>query len=148
MDESQLAAGASQMARVMAPGLWTSLGMWARAGQDRKNLESDHAFIERMLQAGQTNFRYRGLASEFELFQDLQDQEIQRLVTNTLNALRKANSIVDWNKVDVDQFNPEFRRRWTFEASNVSDETLQGLWARLLKGELESPAACRTTPCL
>ena len=53
----------------------------------------------------------------------------------------KAESVVDWSKVNLAQFSPEFRRRWISEASNVSDETLQGLWARLLAGELESPGS-------
>ena len=53
----------------------------------------------------------------------------------------KADSVVDWSKVNLDQFNPEFRRRWITEASNVSDETLQDLWARLLAGELQSPGS-------
>ena len=141
MDETQLAVDAAQIARAMAPGFWTSLGVRLRAGQDRKNLEADHAFIEGMLEAGRNNFRYRGLASEFELFEELQDDEVRRLFENTVNAMLKANSIVDWSKVDVNKFNPEFRRRWMFEASNVSDETLQDLWARLLTGELESPGS-------
>ena len=94
-----------------------------------------------MLRRGRSNFRYRGLASEFELFEDPQDEEISRLVTNTVKAMLKAESILDWSKVELDRFNPEFRLRWVSEASNVSDETLQDLWARLLKGELESPGS-------
>ena len=53
----------------------------------------------------------------------------------------KADSAVDWSKVNLEQFSPEFRRRWISEASNVSDETLQGLWARLLAGGLDSPGS-------
>ena len=78
---------------------------------------------------------------EYEAFADARQEEIERLVTNTVNALRKTESVVDWSKVDLGQFNPEFRRRWISEASNVSDETLQDLWARLLAGELESPGS-------
>ena len=78
---------------------------------------------------------------EFELFADENQEEIERLVTNIVNAMAKANYVVDWSKVDLGQFNPEFRRRWISEASNVSDETLQDLWARLLAGELESPGS-------
>ena len=58
-----------------------------------------------------------------------------------MNAMAKAESVVDWSKVDLGQLNPEFRHRWVSEASNVSDETLQDLWARLLAGELESPGS-------
>ena len=78
---------------------------------------------------------------EFESFGDAHEEEIKRLVTNTVNATLKAETIVDWSKVDLDKFNPEFRHRWISEASNVSDETLQSLWARLLAGELESPGS-------
>ena len=141
MDGSDLSAVAPDMARAMAPGFFTPLGMWVRGGQDRKNLEADRAFVEGMLRAGRNNFRYRGLAMEYEEFSNAHDEEIERLITNTVNAMLKADSVVDWKKVDLDQFNPEFRRRWISEASNVSDETLQDLWARLLAGELESPGS-------
>ena len=53
----------------------------------------------------------------------------------------KSESVIDWAKVDLDKFNPEFRHRWMSEVSNISDETLQDLFARLLKGELESPGS-------
>ncbi len=125
----------------MAPGITAGLGVWLRGGQERKNLEADRAVLAEMLQTGLTNFHYRGIALEFEAFSDANEQEVKRLVTNTINAMLKADSAVDWSKVDLNQFNPEFRRRWIFEASNVSDETLQDLWARLLAGELESPGS-------
>ena len=104
-------------------------------------MEADRAAVDGMLKTGLTNFRYRGLAMEFEAFDDAHQEEMERLVTNTVNAMLKADSVVDWSKVNLDKFNPEFRRRWISEASNVSDETLQGLWARLLAGELESPGS-------
>ena len=129
------------MARVMAPGIFAALGTLLRGGQDRKNLEADRAVVEGMLKAGLNNFRYRGASMELDIFSDAHQEEIERLVTNTVNAMGKADSVVDWSKVDLDQFNPEFRRRWIWEASNVSDETLQDLWARLLAGELESPGS-------
>ena len=129
------------MLRMMAPGLKAALGTWLRGGQDRKSLEADRAIVEGMLQAGQHNFRYRGLVMELDLYADAQPEERGRLFANTLNAMSKADSAVDWSKVDLDKFNPEFRHRWISEASNVSDETLQDLWARLLAGELESPGS-------
>ena len=135
-----MAAAAPQMIRAMAPG-FGALGAFVRGGQDRKNLEADRVVVQDMLNAGLTSFHYRGLALELETFADAQQTEAERLVTNTLNAMEKADSVVDWSKVNLDQFNPEFRRRWILEASNVSDETLQGLWARLLAGELESPGS-------
>ena len=141
LEESELVEKGAHLARAMAPGISAALGMRLRGGQDQKNLAADSAFVDSMLQAGQTNFRYRGLAMEFESFDDAHQEEIERLVTNTVKAMLKANSVADWSKVDLGQFNPEFRRRWISEASNVSDEALQDLWARLLAGELESPGS-------
>ena len=129
------------MVRAMAPGIFTAFGGWLRGGQDRKNLEADRAVVDGMLERGLTNFRYRGIAMEFEAFADAHKEEIERLVSNTVHAIMKADSVVDWSKVNLSQFNPEFRRRWISEACNVSDETLQDLWARLLAGELESPGS-------
>ena len=141
MEELELVAEAPPILRAMAPGISAALGTLLRGGQDRKNLEADHAVVEGMFKGGLTNFRYRGLAMEFEAFDDAHQEEIKRLITNTVNAMLKADSVVDWSKVNLGHFNPEFRRRWISEASNVSDETLQGLWARLLAGELESPGS-------
>ena len=144
MDEANLtdlATEARPIAQAMAPGLSAAFGTFLRSGQDRKNLEADRAVVAEMLQAGKGDFRYRGIAMEFETFANAHQEEIARLVTNTVNAMSKADSTVDWSKVDLDQFSPEFRRRWISEASNVSDETLQDLWARLLAGELESPGS-------
>ena len=141
MDESEIASGAPPMIRAMAPGMASAFGTLLRGGQDRKNLEADRAFIDGLFKSGFSNFRYRGLAMDLETFADAQQTEAERLLTNTLNAIEKADTVVDWSKINLDQFNPEFRRRWILEASNVSDETLQGLWARLLAGELESPGS-------
>ena len=139
LEEPGLVTGATPIFRAMAPGITAAFGALLRSGQDRKNLEADRAAVDGMLQKGLTNFRYRGLAMKFEAFAEAHQEEIERLVNNTVKAMSKADSIVDWSKVNLDQFNPEFRRRWISEASNVSDETLQDLWARLLAGELESP---------
>ena len=139
--EESLAEALPTITKAMAPGFSATVGTMLRSGQDRKNLEADRAAIDSWLQTGVRNFSYSGLVTEFELFPDNNHQEIKRLVTNTVNAMLKADSVVDWAKVDLDQFNPEFRRRWISEASNVSDETLQDLWARLLAGELESPGS-------
>ena len=141
MEESELLTEAPQIARAMAPGISAALGTWLSGGQDRKNLEADRAVLDGLLQSGLSSFRYRGLAMEFEVSAEAHQEEIERLVTNTVNTMVKADSAVDWSKVNLEQFNPEFRHRWISEASNVSDETLQGLWARLLAGELESPGS-------
>ena len=141
MEEPELAQEASQIVRAMAPGISAAFGSLLRSGQDRKNLGADRGVVDEMLQKGLKNFRYRGLAMEFEVTDVAHQEEIERLVTNTVSAMLKTDSVVDWSKVDLEKFNPEFRRRWISEASNVSDETLQGLWARLLAGELESPGS-------
>ena len=111
MEDSELIAGASPIVRAMAPGVMAAFGSLLRGGQDRKNLEADRAFVDGMLQAGLTSFRYRGVAMELEAFADAHQEEIERQVTNTVNAMLKADSVVDWSKVDMDHFNPEFRRR-------------------------------------
>ena len=141
LEESELTEVTPHIIRAMVPGINAALGTLLRSGQDRKNLEADHAFVVERLMSGQTKFRYRGLAMEYEAFADAEQEEIKRLVSNAVSAMFKADSVVDWSKVDLGQFNPEFRRRWISEASNVSDETLQDLWARLLAGELESPGS-------
>ena len=141
LEDSDLVAASTPMVRAVVPGIMAAFGALLRGRQDRKNLEADHAVVDRIIQAGQTNFRYRGVAMELETFADERQKETERLVTNTVNAAAKADSVVDWSKVDLSQFSPEFRSRWVSEASNVSDETLQDLWARLLAGELESPGS-------
>ena len=70
LEESELVAGAPPMVRAMAPGIFTAFGGWMRGGQDRKNLEADRAVVDGMLERGLTNFRYRGIAMEFEAFAD------------------------------------------------------------------------------
>ena len=139
--EESLAEALPTITKAMAPGLFSALDAVVRGSQDRKSLEADRAVVDSWLQTGVRTFNYSGLVTEFERFPDNNHQEIKRLVTNTVNAMLKADFVVDWAKVDLDQFNPEFRRRWISEASNVSDETLQDLWARLLAGELESPGS-------
>lgn len=141
LEDTDLLAGTPSMARAMAPGIFAAFGGLIRGGQDRKNLEADHVVVEGMLERGLVNFRYRGIAMEFESFAEAQNEEIKRLVENAVSAAMKADSVVDWSMVDLTHFSPEFRRRWIMEASNVSDETLQDLWARLLAGELEYPGS-------
>ena len=144
MEESDISTLSEQvpnMMRAMGPGFFSSLGSLIASRQKRKDLEADRAFVESMFEAGETKIRYRGLAIDIETFADAQQEETERLITNQVNAMLKADSVVDWSNVNPDEMNPEFRRRWLWEASNVSDETLQDLWARLLAGELESPGS-------
>ena len=126
----------------MAPSISASIGLLLSGGQARKNLEADRSVVEGMIQdVGLTDFRFRGTAMELEVFTSPNQDEIKRLVTNAVKTMLKSESVIDWAKVDLDKFNPEFRHRWMSEVSNISDETLQDLFARLLKGELESPGS-------
>ena len=131
---------ASKGIKQLAPKLLGALGVPFRAWQDRRNLTADVDAIKQ-LQDRDLIGNYKGLSMEFEPYVQARTEEEERLATNTVSTLLKADPEVDWGKVDIDNFNPEFGRRWAFEASNVSDETLQQLWARLLKGELESPGS-------
>ena len=120
--------------------IFSGLGFALQARQDRQNISADVAAIKQLQETGLVG-NYRGLSIDFEPYVHAREEEEKRLVTNTVNTLQKAAPEVDWEKADIENFNPEFGRRWGAEASNVSDETLQQLWARLLKGELESPGS-------
>ena len=142
MEDSQLTdviEPTSKALRAVAPGIRSALGLWIGGGQTRKNLEADQNFISKVLEAGHSSFRYEGAVSTFDIYPEREMDEIRRELDNLHEVLKKADSVIDESKVDIDKFSPEFRRRWIQEASNVSDEDLQGLWAQLLKGELESP---------
>ena len=131
---------ASKGIKQLATKLFGTLSVPFQAGQDRRNLTADVDAIKQ-LQDRDLVGNYKGLSMEFEPYVQARTEEEERLATNTASTLLKAGQEVDWGKVDIDSFNPEFGRRWVFEASNVSDETLQKLWAQLLKGELESPGS-------
>ena len=79
------------------------------------------------------------LSIDVEAHAQAADAEAERQATNLLNGQSITDSVVDWAKVDLQKFSPEFQYRWAHGASNISDETLRRLFARLLKGELESP---------
>ncbi len=120
-----IAARAAQLARSIVLRSYSALVL-------RAELDA----VER-LRADQTLKRYKGPNIEVEY--DVSER--QRKAENLVAALDKVDGITDWTKVDPDELNPEFRYRWTLEAINVSDKTLQDLWVRLLAGELESPGS-------
>ncbi len=99
---------------------------------------TDVAAIKELQESGFQVAYYKGAAIEVEAFQQAQDKEADRLASNALNAVSMIDPDSDWTKEDVDALDPEFLHRWALEASNVSDETLQLLWAKLLEGELNS----------
>ena len=130
----------SQGFKQLVTKIFGGLGFVWQARQERQNLNADVAAIKELQETGLVG-NYRGLSIYFEPYVHAREEEEKRLVTNTVNTLRKAAIAVDWDSVDIEKFNPEFGHRWSAEASNVSDGTLQQLWARLLKGELESPGS-------
>ena len=102
---------------------------------------ADVAAIKELQESGLQVAYYKGAAIEVETFQQALDGETERLAANTLNTVSKIGPAVNWAQVNLDTLDPEFLRRWTLETCNVSDETLQLLWAQLLKGELDSPGS-------
>ena len=132
---------ASEGIKQVAIRVFGGLGAMSKGWQDRRSLTSDLSAVEKLQERGIELSRYSGLSMDFEALARASAEEDERRATNVGEALRQADSIVDWNKVDLDKFSPEFAYRWGTEASNVSDETLQHLWARLLVGELESPGS-------
>lgn len=122
-------------------GLLEPLSIWVRAGQDRRNQRADLEAYREILAINPGIERFEGLAITID--SSLQDAsgEQRRQANNVVRAAIKALSVIDENKADLDGLNPEFRHRWAHEASNVSDEVLGDLWARLLAGELDSPGS-------
>ena len=108
---------------------------------DQQTPSTDVAAIKELQESGFQVAYYKGAAIEVEAFQQEQDKEADRLASNALNAISMIDPDLDWTKEDLDALDPEFLHQWTLEASNVSDETLQLLWAKLLEGELNSPGS-------
>ena len=104
-------------------------------------LSEDVAAIKELQESGLHVAYYKGPGIEVEAFEQARDVENERMAVNTLDTVSKIDPGLDWGKVDLDALNPEFLRRWTLETCNVSDETLQLLWAQLLTGELDSPGS-------
>ena len=144
MVEDELIKAGSEVAskglKQLETKIFSGLGFALQAGQDRRNLAADLAAIQQLQEIGQVG-NYSGLSMDFEPYVHALEEEQKRVITNTVNTLGKTAQEVDWEKADIENCNPEFGRRWGAEASNVCDETLQQLWARLLKGELESPGS-------
>ena len=141
MVEKAIAGAVSDSMKWVAVRVLSGLSAFSQGRQSRLNLDADVAAIDQLQEKGLSIARYSGLSMDVEAFARAVEEEDERRATNVVNALQQADSVVDWEKVDLDKFNPEFAYRWGSEASNVSDETLQNLWARLMKGELESPGS-------
>ena len=141
MVEPEYVEAASPGIREIVKGMFGALGIRLQGGQDRKNLQADVAAVQQLQESGLAVVHYSGLSIDVDAHAQATDAEAERQATNLLNGLSKTDSVVDWVKVDLEKFNPEFQYRWAHEASNISDEALQHLFARLLKGELESPGS-------
>jgi hypothetical protein len=102
---------------------------------------ADVAAIKELQESGLQVAYYKGPVIEVEAFEQAQDKETERLALNTLNTVSMIDPNLVGENEDLDALNPEFLRRWTLETCNVSDETLQLLWAKLLEGELNSPGS-------
>ena len=113
-------------------------GKQTQQPSDQQMPSTDVAAIKELQESGFQVAYYKGAAIEVEAFELAQDKEADRLASNALNAVSMIDPDLDWTKEDVDALDPEFLHRWTLEASNVSDDTLQMLWAKLLEGELNS----------
>ena len=139
--EPEYIEAASPGIREIVKGMFGALRIRVEGGQDRKNLQADVGAVQQLHESGLTIVHYSGLSMDVEAQAQAADAEEERQATNLLNGLLKTDSVVDWAKVDLEKFSPEFQHRWAHEASNISDETLQHLFASLLKGELESPGS-------
>ena len=121
-------------------GMFAFLAIRAQGNQDRLNLQAD-IDAARTLRGNNPDLkRFSGLVSDIEFFSQ-HGEEVERQAINLGSTLLRADALTDWSKVDRNGLNPEFRHRFASEVINVSDETLQDLWARLLGGELESPGS-------
>ena len=122
-------------------GLFEPLGIWVQARQDRRNQKADLEAYREAVAINPSIVKFEGLATTID--SSLQDAsgEQRRQAHNVVRIAMKALSSIGQDDADLDKLNPEFRYRWAREASNVSDEVLGDLWARLLAGELDSPGS-------
>ncbi len=113
-----------------------------REARTRGNLREDLKAIHGLMDMGLMPAEYRGTAMEVTFADDIDSaatRESARLTANLLNTLGKAKSL----EVTSELTSPsdEFIHRWVNDACNESDETLQGMWARVLTGEMARPGA-------
>ena len=103
----------------------------------RESLKEGQEAIDRWVELGLLPTEYRRDAGSVEVkFAEDVDRattaETIRLVTNLLETIDKAKSLDDVSELAFP--GDEFMRRWTNDACNESDETLQEMWARVLRG--------------
>lgn len=120
----------------------SSLAQVFREARTRGNLREDLAPIRELRDMGLVPAEYRGAAMDVGFADDVDSaiaRETVRLTTNLLRTLGKAKSVDTASELTSPS--DEFMYRWVNDASNESDETLQGMWARVLTGEMARPGA-------
>ena len=121
---------ATEAIRQTGGGIFAHFLESGRSRRRREELQDDVNAIQQLRDNGIDVTYYRGLAME---------AETERQVNNLNNTLSKADSLIDWDNADLNNVDPEFQFRWFNEVRNVSDETLQDLWARIFAGRMDSP---------
>lgn len=113
-----------------------------REARTRGNLREDLKAIRDLMDMGLVPAEYRGAAMDVKFADDVDSAtagETVRLTTNLLRILGKAKSVDTASELTSPS--DEFKYRWVNDACNESDETLQGMWARVLTGEMARPGA-------
>ena len=113
-----------------------------REARTRGNLREDLKAIRDLMDMGLVPAEYRGAAMDVKFADDVDSAtagETVRLTTNLLRILGKAKSVDTASELTSPS--DEFMYRWVNDACNESDETLQGMWARVLTGEMARPGA-------
>ena len=108
----------------------------------RGNQREDLKAISDLMHMGLPPAEYEGTAIHVRFADDVDlatKNEAVRLATNILRTLQRAEALNDPSELKPP--NDEFMRRWVNDACNESDETLQGMWARVLVGEMARPGS-------
>ena len=131
MEGSEIAqAVATEATRQTVKGILAPFIEGGRSKRRQRELQADVTAIERLHETGIDVTYFKGLVME---------AETERQYNNVNSALEKADALIDWGNLNPEGVNPEFQFEWVNNVRNISDETLQGLFARLLAGELETP---------
>ena len=120
----------------------SSFAQLFREARTRDNLREDLKAIRALMDMGLLPAEYRGAALDVSFADDVDSataRESVRLTANLLRTLGKAKSMDTTSELTSPS--DEFMYRWVNDACNESDETLQGMWARVLTGEMARPGA-------
>ena len=120
----------------------SSFAQLFREARTRGNLREDLNAIRALMDMGLLPAEYRGAALDVSFADDVDSataRESVRLTANLSRTLGKAKSMDTTSELTSPS--DEFMYRWVNDACNESDETLQGMWARVLTGEMARPGA-------